>query len=142
MLCLPGCPLSVLPARLLVSMQQQGRQLSCHCASKEVDAWVNTQKQCQWEGRVVSHLLPVLWASVPCPLHHREHSTGPLPRTASFLPCAHSSLQGDSKPDSPLLCPHPLHGTITQAWLAGFCLPEGLGVESWCSEPCSDPQLE
>lgn len=90
----------------------------------------------------VSHLLPVLWASVPCPLHHREHSTGPLPRTASFLSCAHSSLQGDFKPDSPFLCPHPLHGTITQAWLAGFCLPEGLGVGSWCSEPCSDPQLE
>lgn len=44
---LPGDPLSVLPARGLVSVRWQGRQPSCHCASKEVDAWVNTQKQCQ-----------------------------------------------------------------------------------------------
>lgn len=46
-LWLLGDPLSVLPARGLVSVQWQGRQPSCHRASKEVDAWVNTQKQCQ-----------------------------------------------------------------------------------------------
>lgn len=61
----------------------------------------------------VSHL-PVLWASVPSPLHRREHSTGPLPRAASFLSCvvghAHSCFQGDSKPHGPFLCLHPLDG--------------------------------
>lgn len=48
---LPVGTLSVLPARGPVLMLQQARQLSCHCASKEVDAWVNTQEPCQWEGR-------------------------------------------------------------------------------------------
>lgn len=50
-LCPRGYPLSMLPARGQVLMLRRGGQLSCHCASKEVDVWVNTQKQCQWEGR-------------------------------------------------------------------------------------------
>jgi hypothetical protein len=144
MLCVPGCPLSV-PTRGLVSTQ--GRQLSCQCASKEVDAWVNTQKQCQWEGRARQSSpssVAGFSAQPPSPLRTQPW---PPPRAASFPSCAVGPIHTPAcretpSPLAPSHVPVLYTGTITQAWLARFCLPAGLGVRSWCSESRSGPQLE
>lgn len=45
--------------------------------------------------------LAVTWASVPSPLHRREHSTGPLPRAASFLSCAVGPIHTPARRETP-----------------------------------------
>lgn len=78
-------PLSVAYKRAGLNVRQ-GRQLSCHCASKEVDAWVNTQKQCQWEGRAHQSSPSLLRFQCPAPFTAENTALAPSPGQPLFLP--------------------------------------------------------